>query len=163
MAGRQYGFLGNKTGFPGSAFMLCAPIDVLTGGEKSPPVPLFKQGQVIFEVYLHVLVAEVTSGTKTVDIGLLSTATAPDADADGFCVGISTAAQGVIQPSLVPTATLGALLKELSTGGAVHVPKRWAISKTNTQLTYTLGAAHTELVADIYVRGFEIPVTPAFP
>jgi hypothetical protein len=158
MAGRQYGFLGNKSGFMGGAFLFCAPVDVLSVGEKTPFPALFDPGLVITECYLHVLTAEATAVTKKIDIGLLSSATAPDADADGFAVQLDTNTAGVIRPTLVPTATLGALLKELSTGGTVHVPRSWVISKTNTTLSYTLASAHTELVADIYLRGFKIPV-----
>jgi hypothetical protein len=110
---------------------------------------------VVQRVMLDITTAEATAGTKTVDVGLLSSESG--GDADGFLVAASTAAAKNVQPTLVPTATLGALLKELSTGGAVHVP-RWhsADSVTSKSVSYTLAGTHTELVGDIVILFIEM-------
>ncbi len=156
MSGRQYGFLGNRSGFVGQMGLFCAPIDVLTTGEKTPVATPWKKGDIVLDTFLWIGLEETTAATKEIDLGF--DGTGAENDPDGLADALSTAAAGVIRPSLVPTATLGALLKELSTGGAVHVPKPCIIAGADAVFTYTLGSAHTELVADAYVRFYRLPV-----
>lgn len=53
---------------------------------------------IVTHVVLKVTTAEATGGTKTMDIGLLSSETG--GDADGFCDGISAAATGFVGPGI---------------------------------------------------------------
>lgn len=162
MSGRQYGFL-NRSGFPGRN-LFAMPIDVLTTGEKQPVPGLLPAGLIIFHTFVQIFVAEATATTKTIDVGLLSTATSPDADADGLLDGAVTSAAGVVRGTMDDTTaqTIGALLRELTTAHAGPlVPHPHVITKTDTAFTYTLGSAHTELVGDVYVDCMSLPVPNA--
>lgn len=134
----------------------------------------FKKGDVVFpfHVVTDVQTAESTAGTKTIDVGILSSESG--GDADGFLDGASTAANAAV--GVAATATdgtnqnfwaaapvLGALLRtgllgsDAAAEAGVMVPKPWICDGTAKSLTYTLGAAHTELVAKGYVAFFRPP------
>lgn len=144
-----YGFL-TKNGYDDGTQVFKVPVDSLSVGEKTPDARPFNRGDVILDAYLCIYTAEVTGATKTINVGLSSAGA--DASASGFLVGASTAATGTIIGLLVGTDTLGALLKEDTNAGAVLVRKPFAITQADSRLVYTLASAHTELVADIYVR-----------
>lgn len=115
----------------------------------------FKEGDVIQDAWVDVDTLEATSGTKTIDIGLLSSESG--GDADGIMDGLSTAAAGVIKGTLISTGqTRGALLRADESGAGVLVPESHAVT-TAKSLTYTLGAAHTELVAKGYILFWRSP------
>ena len=165
-----YGYL-NKSGFALPTMWFCAPVDALTVGEKTPVNIPLKKGDIINRVFVHVKTAETTAGTKTIDVGL--NGTAPDDDPDGFLDGVSTAAAGVIRGNTVVTVggtetflastTFGVLLLDFLAGANVAgdvgtlVEKDHVITRNDAVITYTLGSAHTELVADIYVEITRIP------
>lgn len=132
----------------------------------------FKQGDVIRRVYIDVQTLEATSGTKTIDVGLLSSESG--GDADGLLDGVSTAAAGLVAASATATdgtnqnfwaaaPTLGALLRsgrlgsDLAGDAGAIIPVDYVVGATAKSLTYTLGAAHTELVAKGYVEFFRSP------
>lgn len=165
----------NTSGFALPTMWFCAPVDVLSTGEKTPLAITLKKGDIINRVFVHVKTAEATAGTKTIDVGL--NGTAPDDDPDGLLDGVSTAAAGVIRGSTVVTVggtetflastTIGALLQDFLAGANVAgdvgtlVAKEHVITQSDAVLTYTLGSAHTELVADIYVEITRLPVLVA--
>ena len=158
----SYGFL-NTSGHANPRLWLCLPVDVLTVGEKTPiasPKGLLKKGDIITNCFVHVKTLEATSGTKTIDVGL--DGSGADNDPDGLLDGVSTAAVGVIKGTLDSAGqTLGALLHVDESGAGVLVPEGHVITQEDAVVTYTLGAAHTELVADIYVEILRLPVAVA--
>jgi len=144
------GKAGSMTIGGGTYFVKRIPITVLTTGEKDTSFDLPVKA-VVKRVFVDVKTAEVTGATKTVDVGLLSSET--NGDADGFLVAAVTSAIGVIPGSLLGTDTLGALLKEDTNGSSVFVPKDHIVLPSKAvSVTYTLGSAHTELVADIVIE-----------
>lgn len=165
-----YGFL-NKSGFALPTMWFCAPVDVLTTGEKTPVNIPLKKGDIINRVFVHVKTAEATAATKTIDVGL--NGTAPDDDPDGLLDGVSTATAGIVRGGTVVTVggnetflastTVGVLLQDFLAGANVAgdvgtlVDKDHVITRDDAVITYTLGSAHTELVADIYVEITRIP------
>lgn len=166
-----YGIL-KTNGFATPDHWVCVPVDVKSTGEKTPiPSGLFKRGDVIKKAYVHVRTAEVTAGTKTISVGI--DGSAPDDNATGLLNGVSTATVGLIKGTVTLTAganetflassTVGALLQDFLAGANVVgdvgtlVEKEHIISTDSANLTYTLGSAHTELVADIYVLVGRIP------
>jgi hypothetical protein len=129
----------------------CAPINDRTGGEKTTAIS-FKADDVIIGCYVNVRTLEATSGTKTIDVGL--NGTGADDDPDGLLDGVSTAAAAMVKGTLINTGqTLGALLRVDESGAGVLVPEGHVVT-SDAPLTYTLGAAHTEVVGDIYVIYF---------
>ena len=162
-----YGANINRSGHDQSGVLTaCAPISVLTTGEKDTGID-FKAGDVILDAFVRITTAESTSGTKTIDVGLLSSESG--GDTDGLLDGVSTATAGTIMGAatvttgsntkFVASTTFGILLTDAQAGSDVDQDEGVAIRKnyvvsTATSLVYQLGAAHTELVGDIYVIYF---------
>lgn len=99
---------------------------------------------VLPDPYIRVVAID---ATETIDVGLLA---AESGDADGFIAAASVATLGTVVPSLVVTATLGALLRELSTdSGSQTVPVRrpHAIGATAQKLTATTSAGSDSVQA----------------
>lgn len=131
----------------------------------------FAAGDVIHDVFVVISTAESTASTKTIDIG--GDGTSGENDPDGLVDGLSTAAAGTIRPA--PTITTGSnevyfasttegvLQASLTAGADVagDVGTYWRnpgyVVAAAMPLTYTLGSAHTELVAKGYVRFFRKP------
>lgn len=128
------------------------PVTAKTTGEKDTTIDLPTKG-IVLDVWVDVTTLEATSGTKTIDVGLLSSESG--GDTDGFLVGVSTAAAATKARALVSGGvTAGALFKETITdsgSATASVFKPHVLNGTAKSLVYQLGAAHTELVADIYV------------
>ncbi len=161
----------NTSGFALPTMWFCVPVNDRTTGEKTPHAIPLKKGDIISRVFVHVKTAEATAATKTIDIGL--NGTAPDDDPDGLLDGVSTATAGLIRGSTVVTVggtetflastTIGVLLQDFLAGANVAgdvgtlVAKEHVVTQNDAVITYTLGSAHTELVADIYVEITRIP------
>ena len=167
MGKAQYGHLARGGSFQAMS-ALCAPGDILTAGEKDTGFD-FQVGDVIMDAFVVVDVLESTSLTKTIDVGFLSSE--PGGDIDGLLDGVSTAAQNTIKGEAVVSlgvntyfftlTTFGVLLSEFQAGSDVggdeglFTRKQHVIGVgTALSLVYQLGAAHTQLVADIYVLYF---------
>lgn len=133
----------------------------------------FKKGDLIMHACVKVETAEATAATKTIDVGLLSSESG--GDADGFLDGVVTSATGVVgvdatatdgtnQNFIAAAPKLGALLRTGLLGADVAgeasavIPRPHVINGTAVSLTYTLGAAATELVAKGYVVFFRPPL-----
>jgi hypothetical protein len=142
------------------------PVSVLTSGEKDTGWDLPAKA-IVLNVWVDVVTPEATSGTKTIDVGLLSGESG--GDADGFLDGVSTATAGIKQGTMtfadgssqnyVSASTVGLLLYDgllgadgAGTAGTVWPTPHVASSVTAKSVSYTLGDAHTELVANIYIH-----------
>lgn len=161
----------NTSGFALPTMWFCVPVNDRTTGEKTPHAIPLKKGDIISRVFVHVKTAEATAGTKTISVGL--NGTAPDDNPTGLLSGVSTATAGLIRGSTVVTVggtetflastTIGVLLQDFLAGANVAgdvgtlVAKEHVITQNDAVITYTLGSAHTELVADIYVEITRIP------
>lgn len=136
-----------------------------TTGEKATLFKLPTKG-IVLGVWVDVRTAEVTAGTKTVDVGLLSSEAG--GDADGFAVGVPTTPTGVKRPGPVITVGGTETFFASTTRGALLCPSFLAganvagdvgtiyeaphtLNGTARTVSYTLGSAHTEVVFDIYV------------
>lgn len=129
----------------------CANINDRTTGEKDTGID-FKAGDVIMDCFVKVRTLEATAGTKTIDVGLLSSESG--GDTDGFLDGVSTAAAATVRGSLDSGGqTYGVLLHEDESGGGVLTRSGHVIT-TATSLVYQLGSAHTEIEGEIYVVYF---------
>lgn len=124
----------------------------------------------ILDVWLDVITLEATGGTKTVDVGTLSS----DAgDADGFLDAVSVAAAGRINGEGVisgtgkdafwNTNTRGVLLSIFQQGGSADVDNGGIYARIpcadpgSLSITYTLGSDDfAELVANICILYVEI-------
>lgn len=130
----------------------------------------FKDGDVILDVFVDIQTLEATAGTKTIDVGLLSSESG--GDADGLADGLVTSAAGTVIPKATITTgsntkyaastTRGVLLQDFQAGTDVDTDEGMAYNKSHVvssavSLTYTLGSAHTELVAKGYVVFFRPP------
>ncbi len=131
----------------------------------------FKDGDIIFNTFVDVTTLETTQATKTIDIGL--DGTSGDDDADGLADGLATDAANIVIPKATVTtgsntkffasSTRGALLQDFQAGTDVDQDEGMAYDKvghvvtSDSPLTYTLGGAHTELVAKGYVEFFRKP------
>lgn len=130
----------------------------------------FKDGDLILDTWVDVETAEATAATKTIDIGL--NGTSGDDDPDGLADGLVTSAANVIYPcatvttgsntKFVASSTRGALLSDVQAGSDVDQDEGVAIDKahavtSDSPLTYTLGAAATELKAKGYVEFIRSP------
>lgn len=123
----------------------------------------------VYDVLLDVVTAEATGGTKTLDVGTLSTASG---DADGFIDGASVAAIALVRGQATVTTgsntkyfsanTRGVLLSDYQAGTDVDQDEGVYIEKPcltmgGKTITYTAGSADfAELVANIYVIYAEI-------
>ena len=126
---------------------------------------------VVLDAWVDVITPESTAATKTIDVGLLSSESG--GDADGFIDGISTATAGVktakvsvttgANTKFFATTTRGVLLQDFQAGTDVDKDEGVACNKhhvcdgTAVSLTYTLGAAATELVAYGYLLILRVP------
>jgi hypothetical protein len=114
----------------------------------------------VLDVSLDVQTAEATGGTKTLDVGTLSSESG--GDANGFLVGISAAGTGLIVPSLAAAGvTLGALLIETvtdSNSDTLSARKPYATTlHTAKSITYTLGSNDwVEFVGNIVITYVEV-------
>lgn len=126
------------------------PISAATTGERTYAFT-FPVGAIVKRVYLDVATAEATASDKTIDVGLLSSETA--GDADGFLDGASTAAANVVSGNMVASArTLGVLLYE-GTAASIIFRRDHIISGANaTTLSSKVAEAQTELAGDIVVE-----------
>lgn len=141
------------------------PIGAKTVGEKDTGVDLPTKG-IVYDVFLDITTKEDTANTKTIDVGLKSGEVG--GDADGFLDGVSTAAAGVVRGNPVYTAggnetylsdtTTGALRRIAYEAGSnvagdvgTYAEMPHILNGTAKSVTYTLGAQHTELVADIVI------------
>lgn len=124
------------------------------------------------DVYINVVTAEATGGTKTIDIGLLSSETG--GDADGFADGISVAATGIVRPGVTTTTglnetyysanTRGVMLSDFLVGtdaasdfGIYTEHPHIIASVTAKSISWTPGSNDfAELVADIVIEYDEI-------
>lgn len=86
------------------------------------------QSAIVFDVFVEVTTAEATGGTKTLDVGLITSETGQDAgDPDGFLEGLVVSSTGIKQGTITATTgthttyvsarTLGDLLIDGSDGG----------------------------------------------
>ena len=104
-------------------------------------------GTVIEAIYLEVGTAEVTGTTKQVDIGVSG------GDEDGLLDGVSVAATGVVQGTLLNSGqTLGALMSVDEDGAGALVPQPY-VCAAETTIAYSLAAAdYEEMVARVIVK-----------
>lgn len=110
--------------------------DATANTEKNTGFDLPLHAAVLPTPLVHVTTLE---GSRTINVGLLSSGTG--GDADGFIAGASLAAAGLIVPALA--SVQGALLYEnFATTPAVRVPKPHPLTGSNTRrVTYTLSAS----------------------
>lgn len=128
---------------------------------------------VVLDVWVNVTTLEGTATTKTIDVGLLSSETG--GDADGFLDGVSTGTPASLKQGIATvttgantkfyaaTPTRGVLLIDHQAGtdvdqdeGLMREKNHLSDSVTAKSVSYTLGSAHTELVADIYIMYAEL-------
>lgn len=128
------------------------PVTALTTGEKDTGWDLPARS-VVRRVWVDVKTAEATAATKTIDVGLLSSESG--GDADGFLDGVATTPVGVRKGTLLNSGqTLGALLR-VDEGGTGELVPEDHVTAAAVSVSYTLGSAHTELVADIVIEYVE--------
>jgi hypothetical protein len=138
------------------ALVKCATASISsapTGSEQDAGIDLPAKA-VVLDVFLDVTAAEVTGGTKTMSVGLLSSESG--GDADGFLVGVSCAATGLKRGVATVTAggsetyfsatTRGALLGSFVAGadsagdvGTVYERPHLSDSVTAKSVSYTAG------------------------
>jgi hypothetical protein len=162
-----YRFVAQPYGGYHGLYMLQVDLTSLGSGEIDTGFD-FKKGDVVLPGYCFVDVqtAEATSGTKTISVGILSSET--NGDAAGFLKSVATDTIGSVSYDATATAgtnqtfwaanpKLGALMRagvlgsDVAKSAGVMIPKPWIGDGVAQSLTYTLGAAHTELVAKLYV------------
>lgn len=110
----------------------------------------------VLKVWLNVKTVEVTGGTPTVDVGLLSSESG--GDADGFLDGVSNATAGLIKGTLDSGGqTLGLLLSVDEDGVGTLVPEEHQLTAvTARSVSWTPGSAdHAEFVGDIVIEYVE--------
>lgn len=124
---------------------------------------------IVLDVFLDVVTAEATGGTKTIDIG---TDGSGSNDPDGFADGLSVAATGIKRPQAAITAggtetyfssnTRGVLLSSFLAGanvaGDVGTYQEFSNMTSGAEsITYTLGSNDfAELVANLYIVYIEL-------
>lgn len=111
---------------------------------------------VVQSLLLNVLTAEVTGATPTIDVG---TATTSSGVPNGYMIGISVAATGLVKPSLLDGAvTMGALISEETGTGAdvAYAPTPDIVSGGKTISWSPGGNDFAELVADVVINYQEI-------
>ena len=138
------------------ALVRCATASISsapTGSEQDAGIDLPAKA-VVLDVFLDVTAAEVTGGTKTMNVGLLSSESG--GDADGFLVGVSCASTGLKRGVATVTAggsetylsatTRGALLGSFVAGadsagdvGTVYERPHLSDSVTAKSISYTAG------------------------
>lgn len=149
----------------GQMEMVSIPIDVVASTSEQDTGYDIPDDAIVYDVFIKVDTAEATGGTKTIDVGTLSS---DSGDADGFLDGVSTAGTGVVRG--VPTFTAGSSETYFasSTKGALLAPTKVAGSDTATDVgtylelpctdpgsqsvTYTLGSNDwSEFVGSIVI------------
>jgi len=138
------------------ALVRCATASISsapTGSEQDAGIDLPAKA-VVLDVLVDVTAAEVTGGTKTMNVGLLSSESG--GDADGFLVGVSCASTGLKRGVATVTAggsetylsatTRGALLGSFVAGsdsagdvGTVYERPHLSDSVTAKSVSYTAG------------------------
>ena len=126
------------------------PVSVATGEQDTGWA--LPANAIVVDVFVNVKTAA-TAGTKTIDVGTLSSASG---DADGYLDGVSVGTAGIVKGSLA-SATKGVLLKEVQTieSNSFYAP----VPDTGSggkKISYTLGASVAGLVADIIIDYIEI-------
>lgn len=126
------------------------PISYSAGTSENETAFALPASAIVKNVYLRVKTAEATGGTKTIDVGTLST---DSGDADGFLDGVSVASTGLVKGTLDNAGqTLGALLTVDSDGAGALVPEN-DIASGGKVITWTPGSNDfAELEADIIVE-----------
>lgn len=121
---------------------------------------------ILFNVFLNVITPEVTGGTKTVEVGLLSSEAG--GNAAGFLNGVSVAAAGLVTGNAVVTVggsntyyastTKGVFLANFFAGANVlgesglNYEHSFLTSSVTAQtISYTPASVFSQCVADIYV------------
>lgn len=140
---------------PGVVRSLVIPIGFADGTtETDTGFDLPTKCLVLPNVAVYVVTAEVTGATKTIDFGPLST---ESGDADGFGVGVSVAATGVIPATLLNTGqTLGALLRVDEDGAGALVPEACG-TMGGKSISWTPGSADfAELAGYLIIPVIEI-------
>lgn len=162
----------------GDGHMVMKKVATIAGGTTAEVDTGFDlpANAIAHEWFLDVKTAEATGGTKTVDVGLLSTESG--GDADGFmravdvsstgmkkCAWKSTVGANNTYLGAASTHTFGALMtglliagEDVAAGGdgfAFAAP-HMAGSVTSKSVSYSRGSTLTELVADLWVR-YSIP------
>lgn len=117
-----------------------------TGSEQDTGWDLPAKG-VLLDVFIDVTTAEATGGTKTIDVGLLSSESG--GDADGFIAALSVSATGVkrgqagVTTGVLSSNTRGALLADYTAGtnaddrGLYREKPHLLTSVTARSVTYT--------------------------
>lgn len=129
---------------PLSEFALNTTNEIDTGWE----LPTYA---VVVDVFVEITAAEETATTKTIDVGLLSSA--GGGDADGFVDGLPTADDKILHGTLSSSGqTLGAYLRVDESGDGVLVPHTHVAASIEAKgVSFTLGEAATELDGYIYI------------
>lgn len=108
---------------------------------------------IVKNVFVNVNTKEDTATTKTIDVG--TTGSGSD-DPNGFLVGVSVAAAGVVKGTLVNGGqTLGALLAVDEDGAGALVPEA-DISSGGESVTVTAAEAFSEVDFDIVIEYVEL-------
>ncbi len=130
------------------------PVSVAGAGTEKDSGWALPAKAIVLDVFVDVKTAA-TDGTKTIDVGTLSSGSGV---ADGYIDGGSVAITGIVKGSLATAgATKGALLKEEQTVGqeTCYSPSP-DVASGGKNISYTLGASVTGLVADIIIDYIEI-------
>lgn len=138
----------------GSSRVAKIPITIVAAATEQDTAFDIPANAVVRGVYLEVNTAEATGGTKTIDVGTLST---DSGNADGFLDGVSVAATGMVKGTLLNTGqTLGALLS-VDEGGTGELVPEPCVAPGSQSVTYTLGSDDfAELSANIVIDYFEV-------
>ncbi len=109
---------------------------------------------VVTNVIVQVTTAEATGGTKTIDVGTLST---DSGDADGFLDGVSVATKGLVKGTLASAGqTVGVLLRADEDGSGALVPEP-CVAPGSRSVSWTPGSNDfAELAGYIYIFYTEI-------
>ncbi len=119
------------------------------GSETDTGEDLPDDGLVV-DFWMYVNTAEATGGTKTLDVGLLSSESG--GDANGFGAALDVSATGFVKPTLASGGqTRGALLYADESGAGVLVPESHVLNGTAKSVTVTAGSADfAEMDVDLY-------------
>lgn len=145
------------------------PIAIVDSADEQDTGWALPAKAIVLDVLINVTTKESTGGTKTVNVGTLSSA---GGDADGYLAGASVGAAGIIRgkatittgdsESYFASTTRGELLATLVAGTdtAGDVGTYYEFPDTTMggkKISYTLGSADfAELVADIIVVYIEL-------
>lgn len=126
-----------------------------TGSEQDTGLDFPEKAIILPYPLVDVETAEATGGTKTLDVGLLSSESG--GDADGLLNGVDVSATGIKKGTLLNTGqTLGALLSVDEDGAGALVPEPHVVGDA-VSLTFTAGDNDwAEFRGRIYVPYIEI-------